>query len=120
MHVGTDAEVIQLLTDNKWDCGIKVDGTNLYYDGPEANCIELKFPDLPGRAAYFAWKASRLGLVIDEAQFVGALLGSLIQTLGVWRQSDGGKLKGCGKDSVRIGHCKPRGRISSEATNCST
>ena len=26
MHVGTDSEVVQFLSDNKWDCGIKVDG----------------------------------------------------------------------------------------------
>jgi hypothetical protein len=74
MHVGTDAEVPRLLSDNKWDCGIKVEGTNLYYDSPEANCFELMFPDLPGRAAYFASKASRLGLLHDETQFQGALL----------------------------------------------
>jgi len=74
MHVGTDAEVVQFLTDNKWDCGIKVNGTNLFYDSPEANCIELKFPDLPGRASYFSSRGSRLGLVSDEAQFQGALL----------------------------------------------
>ena len=74
MHVGTDTEVLKLLSDDKWDCGIRVDGTNLYYDSSEANCIELKFPDLPGRAAYFASKASRLGLLDDETQFQGALL----------------------------------------------
>ncbi len=82
MHVGTDAEVVQFLTDNKWDCGIKVNGTNLFYESPEANCIELKFPDLPGRAAYFSSKASRLGLVSDEAQFQGALLWITYSELG--------------------------------------
>jgi hypothetical protein len=69
MHVGTDAEVLQLLSDDKWNYnyGVKVDGTSLYYDCPEANCIELKFPDKPGTAAYFSWQAARLGLVGVEA-----------------------------------------------------
>ena len=82
MRVGTDEEVQKFLSDNRWDCGIKLDGTNLYYEGPEANCIELKFPDLPGRAAYFSSKASRLGLVSDEAQFQGALLWITYSELG--------------------------------------
>jgi hypothetical protein len=82
MHVSTDAEVVDFLTDSKWDCGIKVDGTNLYYDGPEANCIELKFPDFPGRTAYFSSRATRLGLVNDEAQFQGALLWITYSELG--------------------------------------
>jgi hypothetical protein len=82
MHAGTDAEVVEVLADSKWDCGIKVDGTNLYYDGPEANCIKLKFPDLPGRAAYFSSRATRLGLVDDEAQFQGALLWITFSELG--------------------------------------
>jgi len=82
MHVGTDAEVLQLLSDNKWDCGINMEGANLYYNGPEANCIELKFPDLPGRAAYFSSRASRLGLAGDEAQFQGALLWITFSELG--------------------------------------
>jgi hypothetical protein len=33
MHVGTDAEVVQLLSDVKWDCGIKLTETDLYYEG---------------------------------------------------------------------------------------
>ena len=82
MHVGTDAEVLQLLLDIKWDRGIKLNGTNLFYDGPEANCIELKFPDWPGRAAYFSSRASRLGLVNDEGQFQGALLWITYSELG--------------------------------------
>jgi hypothetical protein len=82
MHVGTDAQVVEFLTDSKWDCGIRVDGTYLYYDGPEANCFELKFPDLPGRAAYFSSRATRLGLVDDEAQFQGALLWITFSELG--------------------------------------
>ena len=86
-HVGTDSEVVQLFSDNKWDCRIKVDGTNLFYDGPEANCIELKFPDRPERAAYFSSKASRLGLVSDEGQFQGALLWITYSELGSLAQA---------------------------------
>lgn len=83
MHVGTDAEVLKLLSDVKWNSGIKVDGTNLYYETPEANCIKLEFPDLPGRAAYFSERASRLGLANgDEARFVGALLWITYPELG--------------------------------------
>jgi len=74
MHVGTDKDVLQMISDDRWGCGIKLDGTHLYYSNPEANCIELKFPDWPGRAAYFSSRASRLGLIGDEAQFQGALL----------------------------------------------
>ena len=82
MHVGTNTEVSQLLSDNRWGCGIKLDETHLYYTNPEANCIELKFPDWPGRAAYFSSRASRLGLVGDDDQFQGALLWITFSDLG--------------------------------------
>jgi hypothetical protein len=82
MRVATDAEVMELLTDSKWNSGIKVDGTNLYYESPEANCIKLKFPDLPGRAAYFSSRAAGLGLGGDETQFQGALLWITFSELG--------------------------------------
>ena len=82
MRVATDAQVVELLTDSKWNCGIKVDGTNLYDDGPETNCIKLKFPDWPGRAAYFSSRATRLGLADDETQFRGALLWITFSELG--------------------------------------
>jgi hypothetical protein len=75
MNVGNDADVVQVLTDSKWNSGIRVDEhNNLFYDNPEANCIELKFPDWPGRAAYFSSKASRLGLSGGEENFQGAVL----------------------------------------------
>jgi hypothetical protein len=82
MHVGTDAEVLQLLSDTTWSCGIKVDGTNLYYDNLEASCIEVSFPDRPARAAYFSSRATRLGIVGDEAHFHGALLWITFSELG--------------------------------------
>jgi hypothetical protein len=82
MRVATDAEAMELLTNSKWNSGIKVDGTNLYYESPEANCIKLKFPDLPGRAAYFASRAAGLGLADDETQFQGALLWITLSELG--------------------------------------
>jgi hypothetical protein len=74
MHAGTDEEVLRLLSDEKWDCGIKVEGTNLYYTSRETKCVELKFPDWPGRAAYCSSRASRLGTHGNEAQFQGSLL----------------------------------------------
>jgi hypothetical protein len=82
MHVGADTEVLKLLSDDRWGCGIKLDGTHLYYHNAEANCIELKFPDLPGRAAYFSSRASRLGLAGDAEQFQGALLWITFSELG--------------------------------------
>ena len=82
MHVGTDTEVLQLLSDDRWDSGIKLDGAHLYYHNAEANCIELKFPDWPGKAAYFSSRASRLGLVGDAEQFQGALLWITFSELG--------------------------------------
>jgi hypothetical protein len=82
MHVGTDAEAKELLCNGKWDSGIRVDGTHLYYDAPEASCLELKFPDWPGKAAYFSWRASMLGTKGDEATFHGALLWITYAELG--------------------------------------
>jgi hypothetical protein len=82
MHVGTDAEVLRMLSDVKWDCGIKLTEMDLYYEDPEANCIQLEFPDLPEKAAYLAARASRLGLANDEARFVGALLWITYPELG--------------------------------------
>jgi hypothetical protein len=80
MHVGADTEVLRLFSDDRWNCGIKLDGTYPYYTNTEANCIELKFPDLPGRAAYFSSRASRLAG--DEMQFQGALLWITFSELG--------------------------------------
>jgi hypothetical protein len=74
MQVGDDAEVRKLISQSNWNSGITMDGTNLYYESPEANCVEMKFPDWPGRAAYFASRASTLGLRGDRANFQGALL----------------------------------------------
>lgn len=74
MRVGTDADVRDLVNHSNWNSGIKMDGMNLYYESAEANCIEMKFPDLPGRAAYFSSRAAALGVHGDEANFQGALL----------------------------------------------
>jgi hypothetical protein len=82
MRVVTDAEVKQLLSDERWKTGIKAEGTSLYYDGPEANCLELKFPDVPGRAAYFSQRASMLGTSGEEVRFHGALLWITFSELG--------------------------------------
>jgi hypothetical protein len=81
MNAMTDAEVLKFLSENEWNHGIKADGNNLYYDKPGANCIELKFPETPGRAAYFSRFASMLGIE-DESQFYGALLWITFSTIG--------------------------------------
>jgi len=81
MHVGTDAEVMQFLSANQWNYGIKTRAQQLYYDMPEANRFELKFPDLPGRAAYFSRRAARLG-VSDDLTFYGAALWITYAELG--------------------------------------
>jgi hypothetical protein len=74
MQVGSDAEVRELVSQANWHSGIKMEGTNLYYKSAEANCIEMKFPDRPARAAYFSSRASMMGLHGDQANFQGALL----------------------------------------------
>jgi hypothetical protein len=73
MHIGTDTDVKQLL--DKSTSGIKVSEAGLYYESPETNCIEMKFPDWPGRAAYFSSKASTLGG--GEGKFQGVALDHL-------------------------------------------
>ena len=81
MYVGTDADIIQLLSDRKSNRGIKTDGGRLYFDSPEADCIELKFPDTPGRAGYFCRRAARLG-PFDDLTFYGAALWITYAELG--------------------------------------
>lgn len=82
MNVLTDDEVRKFLSDNEWHHGIIADGTVLRYANPEANCIELQFPDLPGRAVYHTWLASRLGIMDNESQFSGALLWITLSAIG--------------------------------------
>lgn len=82
MHVGSDEEALRMLSDERWDCGIRVDGKNLYYDSHEAKCMQLRFPDWPGKAAYFSSRASRLGTHGNEAQFRGSLLWITFSELG--------------------------------------
>jgi hypothetical protein len=82
MHVGTDSEILQIFAKDAWNSGIKTEGMNLWYDTTEANCIELKFPDWPGRAAYFSSRASTLGTGGNDAKFQGALLWITYSELG--------------------------------------
>ena len=81
MHVATDSEVLKFLTDNAWSHGIQVDGTNLYYVDPGANCFELKFPETPLRIPYFARVAAMMG-ISEEALFCGATLWITLSTIG--------------------------------------
>jgi hypothetical protein len=82
MNVLTDNEVRKFFTDNEWHHHIKVDGTDLYYEEPGTNCIELKFPETPGKAVYHTWLASRLGCMDNESRFSGALLWITFSSIG--------------------------------------
>jgi hypothetical protein len=82
MIVLTDDEVRKFLADNEWHDHIKVEGTELTYAEPETACIELKFPETPGRAVYHTWLASRLGIMDNESQFSGALLWITYSSIG--------------------------------------
>ena len=91
MHVATDLEVFQMLAKNSWNLEIKAEGANLWYNNADANCFELKFPDWPGRAAYFSSRASTLGTGSHDANFQGALLWITYSELGAlaaigWKQ----------------------------------
>lgn len=74
MTAMTDDEVRAFLARNEWSTGIKTDDQGRpHYDDPEANALELKFPETPLRATYFSRLASMLGAE-DESMFYGALL----------------------------------------------
>jgi hypothetical protein len=82
MNALTDEEVHKFLSENEWNSHIRADGTKLRYADPEANCIELKFPATPGKAVYHTWLASRLGIMDNESQFMGALLWITFSSIG--------------------------------------
>ncbi len=82
MTILTDDQVRKFLVDNGWSHQIKVEGTHLHFVEPETNCIELKFPETPGKAVYHTWVASRLGVMSDERQFSGALLWITYSSIG--------------------------------------
>jgi hypothetical protein len=82
MEVLTDNEVRKHLAQNEWFHHIRVNGTDLHYAEPETTCIELKFPETPGRAVYHSWLASRLGIIDNEPQFGGALLWITFSSIG--------------------------------------
>ncbi len=81
MNVMTDDEVLKFLAQNEWNHGIQAEGTNLYYGTASANCFQLKFPETPGRTAYFAQVASMVGSE-EDPQFYGALLWVTYSTVG--------------------------------------
>jgi hypothetical protein len=82
MNVLTDDEVHKFLSDNEWHFRISAEGNSLRYPNPEANCIELRFPDSPRGAVYHTWLASRLGIIDHEPQFSGALLWITLSSIG--------------------------------------
>lgn len=98
---GTDAEVLKLCSDVKWNCGIKIFEEDLCYEGdPEANCIQLKFPELPEAAAYVSERASRLGLANnDEAGVTSVDYLSGAWRFGAnWMEADGKMRQGFGEN----------------------
>jgi hypothetical protein len=78
----TDDEVIEYLARNGSITGIQTDDRGRpYYDDPEANALQIKFPETPLRATYFARLASMLGAE-DESMFYGALLWITLSDIG--------------------------------------
>ncbi|HEY1731973.1 MAG TPA: hypothetical protein VGG15_09485 [Terriglobales bacterium] len=53
----------------------------MYYDQPEASCIELKFPETPMQVPYFTRVLSMLNLDSEE-HFHGGLLWLTLWTIG--------------------------------------
>ncbi len=75
MQTMTNDEVKEFVKKNEWATGLKVDGSRneIFYDNPEANCMDLKFPETPLRAPYFARILSMLDIDREEL-FYGAVL----------------------------------------------
>jgi len=82
MTAMTDDEVGAFLARNESITGIKTDDRGRpYYDDLEANALQLRFPETPLRATYFARLASMLGAE-DESMFYGALLWITLSDIG--------------------------------------
>ena len=81
MWFATETEVLEWLARNEWNYGIRADGVALYYTEPEADCLELKFPETPLRVTHLARIASMLG-ISDESLFYGAVLWITLSQIG--------------------------------------
>jgi hypothetical protein len=83
MNATTDDEVRAFEGKNRWATGICLDdgAVQPYYDCPESDCIQVKFPETPRRAAYFARMLSTLNLEGEE-YFEGGLLWLTLWTIG--------------------------------------
>lgn len=83
MHAMTYEEIKDFEEKNKWATGLNIDEDwrGLYYDNPEANCIELKFPETPGRVPYLTRVLSLLHTDTEEL-FHGALLWLTLWDIG--------------------------------------
>lgn len=80
----TNEEICALIEKNKWATGLSVEHsgrTNVYYDAPESNCIELKYPERPLQLPYFTRVISLLNLDREEL-FNGALLWVTLADIG--------------------------------------
>jgi hypothetical protein len=83
MNAMTNEEVKAFEGKNQWATGICIDEGwgGLYYDQPEASCIELKFPETPMQVPYFTRVLSMLNLDSEE-HFHGGLLWLTLWTIG--------------------------------------
>ncbi|MDR3734202.1 MAG: hypothetical protein P4L10_01555 [Acidobacteriaceae bacterium] len=79
----TDEEVRAFLSRYERSQGIKVKGRDdLYFEDDTANGLELKFPETPLSAPYFARLVSMLGTDGDEGMFYGATLWITLHDIG--------------------------------------
>ena len=81
--VMTDDEVRTFIRKNEWATGLRVgsDGRSLYYENPESNCMELRFPEKPMQVPFFTRVASSLNLDREEL-FYGAVLWLTLWDIG--------------------------------------
>ena len=77
----TSGEVQAFIEKHAWATGLRVEHggrTDVYYDTPGADCIELAFPEKPMQLSYFARVVSLLNLDREEL-FNGAVLWLTLQ-----------------------------------------
>ena len=80
----TSGEVRAFIEKHAWATGLRVEHggrTDVYYDTPGADCIELAFPEKPMQLSYFARVVSLLNLDREEL-FNGAVLWLTLWDIG--------------------------------------
>jgi hypothetical protein len=109
MQAMTNDEVKEFIRKNEWATGIKIDGerNELYYDTPNANCMDLGFPEKPLRVPYFARVLSMLTIDREEL-FYGAVLWLTLWDIGSPQLEKSG-WKSVEKMRVAFGETRPIG-----------